>query len=297
MTDQNLIYDELNVRTKDGLSLYVRKYSETSGAAETRLPVVCLPGLTRNSRDFHQFAELISHNAVDPRTVYTIDSRGRGNSDWDSDPSHYNLLVEADDVVTVCASLGIERAAFVGTSRGGLILHLLTGIKPDLLGAVVLNDIGPAIGLEGLRQIQTYLGKARPVSSMEEAAAELEKIHGINFPALAKNDWVEMAHALYSVRNGVFAVDFDPAIAEQMRNVDLSVEGPTLWPQFALLGLVPAMVIRGQTSLLLTPKTLSEMQSALPDLQSLEVPGQGHAPILHHQDVFPALQLFLKQCP
>jgi pimeloyl-ACP methyl ester carboxylesterase len=132
---------------------------------------------------------------------------------------------------------------------------------------------------------------------VDEAAAVVQKIHGINFPALDPGDWKDMAHALYCVKNGVFRADFDPAIAEQMRQADLSKEGPTLWPQFALFGSAPVMAIRGQTSQLLTDKTLSEMQSALQNLQILQVPGQGHAPILHHRDVYPTLQQFLRLCP
>lgn len=265
------------IRTADGLSLHIRSYGEDLPSP----PVVCLPGLTRNSRDFHQLAVILSQSA-NPSRVITVDSRGRGLSDRDSDKSHYALPVEALDVITVLDTLAIDRAAFIGTSRGGLILHLLTASHPERLAAVVLNDIGPVIEREGLEQIQAYLGREQKApSDMDEAAAVLRAIHGDAFPALRPEDWRDMADAIYREIDGRIVADFDPAIAAQMASADLSQPVADLWANFEAFGRTPLMAIRGETSKLLSPETLDKMASRHPGLISVTAKGQGHAPILH----------------
>lgn len=265
------------IQTADGLSLHIRIYGEGLPGP----PVICLPGLTRNSRDFHQLAVILSRSA-NPSRVITVDSRGRGLSDRDSDKSRYALPVEALDVVTVLDTLAIDRAAFIGTSRGGLILHLLTASHPERLAAVVLNDIGPVIEREGLEQIKAYLGREQKApNDMDEAAAVLRAIHGDAFPALQPEDWRDMADAIYREIDGRIVADFDPAIAAQMASADLSQPVPDLWVNFEAFGDTTLMAIRGETSKLLSPETLKEMTSRHPGLVSVTAAGQGHAPILH----------------
>ena len=265
------------IQTPDGLSLHIRIYGEDLPGT----PVICLPGLTRNSRDFHQLAVILSQSA-NPWRVITLDSRGRGLSDRDSDKSRYALPIEALDVVTVLDTLAIDRAAFIGTSRGGLILHLLAASHRERLAAVVLNDIGPVIEREGLEQIKAYLGREQKApDDMEEAAAVLRAIHGDAFPALRPEDWRDMADAIYRKVDGRIVADFDPAIAAQMASADLSQPIPDLWENFEAFGGTPLMAIRGETSKLLSPKTLEEMASRHPGMVSVTAKGQGHAPILH----------------
>ena len=264
------------IKTADGLSIHVRIY----GAHLPGPPVVCLPGLTRNSRDFHQLALILSQS-TDPSKVITIDSRGRGLSDRDDDKSRYTLPIEALDVIAVLDALAIDRAAFIGTSRGGLILHLLAVSHPERLAAVILNDIGPVIEVEGLKQIQAYLGPERQPSSFDEAALLLEKVHGPAFPALSPQDWRDMADAIYRQVHGRIIADFDSAIAEQFRDADLSQPLPDLWANFGAFADVPLMAIRGETSRLLSADTLAEMERRHPGMIAVTAAGQGHAPILH----------------
>ncbi len=179
-------YLEHHIDSPDGLTLYARDYASNAEGAAGRLPVVCLAGLTRNSRDFHPLAVMLSRDAETPRRVITIDTRGRGGSQWDVDTSRYTVPHEAGDVIAVLKALGIDRAAFIGTSRGGLILHVLAAVQPQLLGAVILNDVGPAIGIEGLRHIQSYLGQRPGYPGLSEAAQALERVHGPAFPKLTR---------------------------------------------------------------------------------------------------------------
>jgi pimeloyl-ACP methyl ester carboxylesterase len=278
------------INNADGLALHLREY----GADNPGIPIVCLPGLTRNLLDFEDIALHLSEG-FPARRVISLSSRGRGLSDRDPDPSRYSIPVEAADVIAVLDQLEIPRAAFIGTSRGGLILHVLAMAHLDRIERLVLNDIGPVLELDGLRQIQTYLGGQAPLGSFAEAAALLHRVHGADFPALGDQDWQEMAQALYrEAGDGAFVADYDPAIATQFRAADLSQPFATLWPQFDLLAKKPVMVIRGEHSRLLSRDTVDEMKARKPDLIAVEAKGQGHAPLLHLGPIRMAISDFIK---
>lgn len=291
------LYLEHHIPSPDGLTLYARDYGRDAPGAGDRLPVVCLAGLTRNSRDFHPLATQLSTDPQMPRRVITIDTRGRGGSSWDSDVSRYTVPNEVGDVLTVLAALGITRAAFIGTSRGGLILHVLAAVQPQLLGSAILNDVGPAIGMEGLRHIQSYLGRRPSYASLAEAAEALQRVHGQAFPKLAETDWLEFAEATLKETNGLYQPDHDPAIAEGMAGLDLSQPLPELWEQFDLFRVHPLMTIRGENSVLLTSEILSRMKERNPDMDVLLVADQGHAPLLHLGGTPAAIRTFLNRGP
>jgi pimeloyl-ACP methyl ester carboxylesterase len=255
--------------------------------------VICLPGLTRNSRDFHQLALILSRDPVTPRRVIALDYRGRGLSDWDENKANYNLAVEARDVIEACTYLDIGRAAFIGTSRGGLILHLLAGLKPDLVAAAVLNDIGPVIEAEGLMRIRDDLNTARMPRDMKEAAALLEQRQGADFPALSDADWAEMATAIYRDVDGQLVPDVDPVIAKQLLSIDFTKPVPDLWAQYENFEPLPLMAVRGENSALLSESTLTAMAGRHAGLKIIRVPGQGHPPLLHLEPALSAMRNFL----
>lgn len=281
------------ITAPDGLKLHARDYGGDTSSVSGPPPVICLPGLTRNSRDFHQLALLLSSDPIAPRRVITLDARGRGLSAWDDDKSHYNLAVEAQDVLAMCAALDISKAVFIGTSRGGLVLHLLTVSHPDLLKAVILNDIGPVLEKEGLGDIRDYLNRDRKPADWSEAVDILRENHGGTFTALAEEDWRDMARAIYIVTDGKIAADYDPAIAAQMQSLDLEAPLPDLWPQFEAFQTIPLMVIRGENSKLLAAATVEEMARHHPGMTAKIALGQGHAPILHVGDIPAAIRDFL----
>lgn len=271
-------YQDLFIPAVDGLALHARVYA--SGES-TRPPVVCLAGLTRNARDFHELALHLSRRAATPRSVIAIDSRGRGESARDADPANYTVAIEARDVLTVLDSLGLGRVHFIGTSRGGLILHLLAAAVPERIRSVVLNDVGPELSVAGLAHIRDYLGS--PIAAprtMAEAEAIQRAVHGAAFPALEPDDWARMTAAIYRIETGRPVADFDPAISEAIKALDLSKPLATLWPQFDALADIPTMAVRGGNSLLLSAETLREMATRHPGLEVIEVAGQGHPPML-----------------
>lgn len=266
----------------DGLKLHARIYGD---AVADRLPVVCLPGLTRNVRDFHELALYLSREAPAPRKVVSFDYRGRGQSAYDPDWQRYTVAIEAGDIVRGLAELGIENAAFIGTSRGGLIIHVLAMLKPSLLRTVVLNDIGPVVDTAGLLHIRSYLERTPKPQSVAEAVEIQRGIHGAAFSALSDADWTRMVGALYRVEDGKPVPDFDPTLLNGLKSFDPATPLPVLWPQFEMLGKVPMLAIRGENSLLLSAETLAEMARRHPDVETITVAGQGHAPLLETGDL------------
>ncbi|WP_315919522.1 alpha/beta hydrolase [Mesorhizobium sp. SP-1A] len=276
----------------DGLRLHARLYGE--GAAGS-WPVVCLPGLTRNARDFHELALHLAREAPAPRRVVAFDYRGRGLSAHDANPANYNVGVEAADILAGLDALKIAEAAFIGTSRGGLIVHLLGAMRPNVLKAIVLNDIGPAIEAEGLAHIRNYLHSASRPATLAEAAEAQRKAHGADFPALRSQDWERMAVAIYRQQGRAWVPDYDPKLVGTLDGLDLSVPLPTLWPQFNALAAVPMLAIRGANSRLLSSATLAEMRRRHPGMETIVVDGQGHAPFLETGDLPARIAGFIEQ--
>ena len=161
------------VTAQDGLRLHVRSYGAKSGRG---LPVVCLPGLTRNGSDFHEVATALASDAAAPRWVVAIDSRGRGRSDYDPNPESYSFPAELGDVLAVLSAIEIGPAIFLGTSRGGILSMLLGSARPAAIAGVILNDIGPVIDAKGLVRIKGYAGKLPTPRSFEEGGEILRRL-------------------------------------------------------------------------------------------------------------------------
>ncbi len=288
------MFQEHYFRARDGLRLYGRRYGSEVMRREEKTPVVCLPGLTRNSRDFHLLAAFLASPEGGAHPVITLDYRGRGQSERDSDKSRYTIAVEAEDVITACAYFGIDKATFIGTSRGGLILHHLVTSAPALIARVVLNDIGPVIEIEGLLRIRDYLNAPQRPSSWADAPNFLQRVHGEDFPLLSPQDWREMAEAIYRDEGGVPIADFDPAIAAQLQGLTEESELPDLWPQFEAFAGLPMMVVRGEHSRLLSESAVREMMRRHPGLVTMTASGQGHAPLLHRDGLRNEIAAFIR---
>ncbi len=269
---------EITFDAPDGLKLYARVYEPARKVQS--LPVVCLPGLTRNTRDFHDLALSLAQHPETPRQVTSFDYRGRGLSAYDPDITHYNIGTEAGDIIAGLQVLGIEQAVFLGTSRGGLIIHILAAIAPQLLAGVILNDIGPEIAPAGLLQISQYLSNPRMPKDWSEAVDLQRFVHGATFPALRDADWERFAHAIYREIDGVIRPDYDPNLVKTLQGIDFTQKLPDLWAQFDLLAELPLLVVRGENTPLLAPETVEEMTRRHPALQVINVAGQGHAPML-----------------
>lgn len=282
-------FDEIRFTTRDGLRLYARHYRAHVDCGLR--PVLCLAGLTRNSRDFHVMATALAGHEQVPRDVYTLDTRGRGQSEYDKDWRNYTVpmeMLDALDFMTCCELTGV---AVVGTSRGGLIAMVMAAAQPSAIGAVVLNDIGPVIETDGLLRISAYVGKTPPPTSWEHAGQIAQELNQRQFTDIPSERWREIARQWFNEKNGRPAPFYDAKLSRSLSILDGPM--PQLWPQFAALRRVPAMVIRGANSDLLSAATVARMVERHPGMVTHVVPGEGHAPLLHDAPTIAAIDAFL----
>jgi pimeloyl-ACP methyl ester carboxylesterase len=284
MADDRTDYRDGYLVVRDGLRLHYRDYS---GSSE-RPPLVCLHGLTRNARDFADFAKRLS-----PRfRVIALDFAGRGDSDFDPLPARYNPLVYAGDVLGLLNELGIERAIFVGTSLGGLVTMLLATTAPERIAGAVLIDVGPELEAAGLERIKSYVGKDLRFADWDEAA-ETIAANNQHLPVnYAHADWVKAAKRACREENGRVRYDYDMAIADVFSAANSRVQ-VDLWPMFAALAQKPLLIVRGEKSDLLAPDAFERMEATAPTVRSVVVAGAGHAPTLTEPDATVAIDQFL----
>lgn len=273
--------------SRDGLQLHYRDYPGPSG----RAPVICLPGLTRNVRDFDRLAPRLAQQ----RRVICVDLRGRGDSAYAKDSSTYNPLQYIDDLEALLEDQTIERFVAVGTSLGGLMTMIVALAHPEWLAGAVLNDVGPELPAAAVARIGSYLGQARTFPTWMHAARGLEDIHGEVLPGYAIADWLVMAKRLMVVgSNGRIAFDYDMKIAEPFA---AAKDGPPLdlWDGLRALAGKPVLIVRGALSDLLTADLLARMKAALPQADVVTIPDVGHAPTLDEPEATAAIERWLER--
>lgn len=287
-------HSELTWRGAGGLALFARDYAGNAGRA--RCPVICIHGLTRNSGDFEDVAPWM---AAQGRRVIAVDIRGRGRSERDPDPKRYNPVVYAGDVLKLMDEAGIGRAVFVGTSMGGIITMAIAAKRLRAIAAAVLNDVGPVISMKGLDRIRGYVGKGKPVTTWDEAAAYIRSINETAFPGNTDADWHTWARRTFRMdAEGRLNADYDPQIAAAIQGAKLkptSLAARLLFRRLARNK--PTLLIRGAISDLVGPEEAQYMRKAAPSLEYAEVPGVGHAPMLVEPAAQAALSGFLARVP
>ncbi len=285
----------------DGLSLYYRDYGSSDHV------LVCLPGLTRNSKDFE---DLALRYASDWRVI-TPDIRGRGQSDWDPVPSRYQHLTYVNDIWKLVDELGIQNFVILGTSLGGLIAMLMAAQQPNRLHGIVLNDIGPVVPDEAVSRITQYVGRIPPEPDWQAAAARVREVYATTFPNRPDSFW--LSHARLSMRetsDGSIVPDMDPAIGRVLRKnyrlvkmvrflrrfwlvknaAELIRNG--YWQQFRNMSM-PVLLLHGADSDVLPLETVEEMQAVHPKMETITVADRGHAPFLDEPEALAAIDKFL----
>lgn len=257
--------------SRDGLKLHYRDYP----GREDRPPVLCLPGLTRNARDFENLARRL---AGDWRVICP-ELRGRGDSAYAKDSASYNPMQYAEDITALLEEAGIERFVAIGTSLGGLLTMLLAYTGPERIAAAVINDIGPDIEEAGLARIRTYVGQGRSFATWMHAARAIEESQRIAYPDYKIEDWLAMAKRLMVLTgNGRIVFDYDMKIAEPF--AEGGAPGVDMWPALDALGGKPVLFIRGELSDVLGAATLEAMLKRLPGSEAVTIARTGHAPTL-----------------
>lgn len=290
----NESFAERRWTSADGLSLYARDYAAAPGPA--RLPVIAIHGLTRNSADFGTIAPLIAQTG---RRVLAVDVRGRGQSDRALDPMTYQPATYAQDILGLMGALGIEKAVFIGTSMGGLITMAIAAVRSKVVAGAVLNDIGPEVSPVGLGRIASYAGEQVEINTWADAAAYARRLNEVAFPHYGDADWDAFARRIFRIgTEGTPVLDYDPDISVPIRAAGAKALVPNLWPMYGRLARArPVLLVRGQTSDLLSPAIAAKMQKRAPKMDTVEVSGVGHAPMLDEADAKAALFPFLGELP
>lgn len=299
-----MICNEHRYESHDGLSLYYRRYGSGGDVA------VCLPGLTRNSKDFDDLARHLAQNENRPWQVLCPDLRGRGRSDYDPKPAHYHPGTYVRDTWTLLDGLDIRRVAVIGTSLGGLMAMAMAHQQPGRLRGVVLNDVGPEIPPAAVARILEYVGRTPPAADWEAAADEAKQAYGLAFPGVPEDFWPRYVRRSWAENaEGKPAPDMDPAIGDALRRSQRvskawrwlrrlrllkRVGGVPIdaWDAFDALTM-PCLLLQGERSDVLTDDIVCRMQKRKPDLEVVRVPDRGHAPLLEEPLAKAAIDDFL----
>ncbi|MFM8516704.1 MAG: alpha/beta fold hydrolase [Nevskiaceae bacterium] len=287
------VWQELSLRRPGGLQLYARRYPRRPGGTvtEDRVPVVCIPGLTRNCRDFESLAVHLSATCE----VLTPDLRGRGRSDHDPDWRNYRLDVYVADIMAWLDYLQLSRVVIVGTSLGGLIGMFVGAQYRARLAGLVMNDIGPQFSPVGMMRIASSVGTAAVVSRWEQAEADTRSGYAHVMPDFTSEEWQNFTRQIYHEEApGRIVRDMDPLLGKALRDTSMPV--PDFWGAFAALEGLPLLVLRGELSDLLDDATLERMRATLPQLQRVTIPRRGHTPTLDEPESRRAIDEYLLTC-
>jgi pimeloyl-ACP methyl ester carboxylesterase len=278
-------YTEIHWQSHDGLRLYARIYAGPTGAAPT---VLCLHGLTRNSRDFE---DLAPHLQARYRVIVP-DLRGRGLSARDPNVQNYHPGTYVKDILALQSAAEAPRAAVIGTSLGGMLAMMLGFSHPARIAGIVLNDVGPEIDPVGMERIKQYAGRLPAPGTWSEATAQTRRVYGDAWPGLPPDRWAALARRGYRENAlGLVEADADPGIGEALRAAPAAALDP--WPLWKALREVPMLAIRGARSDILSAGTFARMKSENPELQQLEVANRGHVPLLDEPECIAAVDAFL----
>jgi len=284
------MFTEHEVMASDGLRLYYRKYS----GDPQRTAVLCLPGLTRNCRDFEDLAPHIGSSSQ--RSVYTPDFRGRGRSECDANWQNYRPEVYLRDALTLMDAEQLSHVVVIGTSLGGIVGMFMASLFRARVAGLVLNDIGPELEVAGMVRIASTAGTARPVTTWEDAAADARVGHAHAYPDFSDSDWMAFARRVYREDAlGRIIRDVDPNVGRAMRESSGGTNGavPNFWSTFDSLKGLPILCLRGELSDLLSADTVARMKAHHVDMQDREILHRGHAPTLDEPESRAAIDAFL----
>jgi pimeloyl-ACP methyl ester carboxylesterase len=274
-------------QSSDGLRLHYRDYA----GDPSRPPILCLPGLTRNARDFEGVADRL---AGDWRLI-CVELRGRGQSEYARDPMTYVPLTYLQDVEALIAELALERFIPFGTSLGGLLTALLALTDAKRIAGALLNDIGPVIEEGGLETIRSYVGRARDWPTWLHAARFLAETQHGRYPSWGLDEWLVYAKRLCKLTpNGRIVLDYDMRISEPFKQPG-GETGFDPWPAFRALAGRPTLVVHGGISDLLSSATVEAMTKEIDGMESVTVPRVGHAPTLEEPEAVEAIDRLLQR--
>ncbi len=274
------------------MRLHARVYDGPDGAADAP-PILCMPGLARNARDF----EALAPHLAARRKIIAVDFRGRGDSGFAKDAMTYVPLTYVQDVVALLDDLGIDRFAAIGTSLGGLVAMLIAASLPGRLVGAALNDVGPELEAAGLERIRDYIGAGGSQPTWMHAARAFAELNGTIYPDYRIHDWLRLTKRTHRLTpEGRIVTDYDKQIAAPLRVASDAPEFD-LWPAYRALGDIPVLILRGALSDILARPAAEKMTAALPGARFVEIAGVGHAPTLDEPQARAAIDAWAADLP
>lgn len=280
-------YQDYYYESEDGLTLFAKIYDGASG----RIPLLCMHGLSRNADDFDDLLALLPD-----WPAISVDQRGRARSEYDSNPSRYTPEVYCADMLKLLDGLGHSQVIAIGTSMGGLMAMMMSAMRPGVFKAIIINDIGPEVDPAGLERLRSYVGQAMQFESWDAAAAAIHAQGPDIFPDFTRADWRAFAgRVCEEVAPGEIRFRYDPAISGGLKTQDISAVPPDLWPLYKGPDDLPYLIIRGETSDILSAATAQRMARERADAALVTVPNRGHAPMLTEPVAVAAITDFLER--
>ena len=284
------MFQDIRFSARDGARLYARRYASQ---VPSRRALLCLPGLVGNSAQFDRLARTIAQSPADARDVYTLDLRGRGQSELGPSGNAPSLLTESEDVLDFMTMAGLRQAAVLGTGHGGQLGIVMAVLRPSAVGAIIFNDSGPEFEMEGLVRLMGQIANVPVPASWADAQLMLKHLQGRQYPRLTGDEWLELAKSNYLEHDGKPARSYDRAIAMSYSLTRGTAFRQAMWPQFEAMAHVPALVLRGELSDVISLATVDRMREIHPQLEALKIPGQGHPPLLRDGQSIGAVEGFL----
>lgn len=275
------------------VGLHQMSYREWGDPDNPRV-LVCVHGLTRVGADF----DTLARHICDEVRVICPDVVGRGRSSWLANPAFYHVPQYVSDMVALLARVlhpdAVQTVDWLGTSMGGLIGMGLASLPNSPIKRMVLNDIGPKLDQIAMRRIGEYLGKHMRFPSFEVAETlirEISQPFGVHTDA----EWRKLvSDVIRQEEDGQWVRCYDPSVAVPFANVTAqSVEygQAALWASYDAIG-CPCLLVRGESSDLLSHETALEMTQRGPKAQLVELPNVGHAPTFVHADQIALIEQF-----
>ncbi len=279
-------YQDQFWQSEDDLNLHYRDYSSNS----TKTPIICVPGLTRNSRDFEHLGTLLCGD----RRIIMVNLRGRGQSDYAKDSTTYNPKTYVADIVRLMDEIDLPKAVFFGTSLGGIVTMLMASMHSGRVAGALLNDIGPEIDQRGLDRIGEYVGQGRSFDTWAHAARDLAESSAGIFPDYTLKDWISFAKKLYRMNSsGRIKLDYDMKISEPF---DRKGNGSdAMWRALEAFKDLPTLILRGETSDLFSEATATKMLGMMQNGELVTIPRVGHAPTLEEPQSLDAIAALLQR--
>ncbi len=279
-------YREQTFHSQDGLELYFREYGDPR---DRRPAILCLPGVTRNSKDFHDLARHLSGGW----RVLCPDYRGRGRSAYDPDWRHYQPRTYVDDIRQLLAATDVHRVVVIGTSLGAVLAMVMAVAMPTAVAGALLNDLGPRVEADGLQPVIDYMLDDRPQPNWEAATRHLRETFP-DFPAETDDEWLAIVRNTYrEMPDGSLCFDWDPKIVKGFAAA--SGRSADLWSLFRALRKVPLLAVRGERSRILSEETFLRMAEEMPHMDHITVAGVGHPPDLDEPKVLEAIDALLRK--